>query len=92
MNLKLKSLLRDMTNHLHNDHCNIWANMNDHPMHCDVFEHIDDEEKTWCPIDEFGIVLAEDMHLTDFFSHKRHIFTLTMHIVAFLKDNFKRGL
>ena len=82
-----------MADHLHNHHHNIWANMNHLPMHCDVFEHIiDDKGITEHLINDFGMVPMDDMCLTDHFTHEMHIKAVTMCIVAFLKDDFGKGL
>ena len=85
-------LVRKMADELHKNHCPIWANMNDLPMRCDMFEHSDVNGKTQFLINEFGIVTMEDMHLTDCLSHKRHIHKLAETIVEFLKDDFGKGL
>ena len=86
------TLIRKMADEWCKNHCPIWANMNDLPMRCDIFEHTDVNGKTQFLTNKIGIVTMEDMHLRDYASHKCHIHNLAKTIVEFLKENFGKGL
>ena len=49
------TLKRNVADELHKNHYPIWANMNDLPMWCDIFEHTDVNGKTQFLIMSLGL-------------------------------------